>query len=611
MKKIIYLFVLLIFVASCGKKTSDKNNTDDDTSMFPNADAVYLNLEKEYTLNADGSVVYQESKRLKLLTHTAFNRFYGETFIVFNPQYQELLINESKTVMADGKEVKTPENAYNDVLPDFASAFPAVNHLIERVITHTALEVNSIIELKYLLKTKSGFYPALMGNEIIPQSSPAKNIKIRVNVPPHTELNYKLLNDSTKVEVVENDSIKTYTWEFKNTQSFSHNVSIDEESLVRLIFNSKTFEEQQNTLLGNTENLMKVSENMSIALESSLKGSNNNFDRVEAIQGLVINNINLKRVPEKFTGYQVRTASEIWDSNVATPMEKAVLLSAMLTKAGFDNQIHLVLPAYITNQEGSLLNIEKPMIYIPQIDGATVYISPISNIGENLKYDMDGKNIVVWKKTGEIKSISNTSDNYITVNGYLKIPEETNLKGEISGTFTNINCPYFALVRDKTKANELLTGATESKIGSLSANEAVVHFVLNNREIIHENQGYYVFELPHSTKGIDAITPSFLLSHRDTPLKINNLISESYEFTIELADYLEPVVQEIELKEEYPFGAIELKISSKGKKVFVKRSITLTTKTIEIASYDQFRKMINYWKLSKYREIIFTKKVEN
>ena len=68
-----------------------------------NADAVYQKLVKEYTLKPDGSTVYRLQKQIKLLSQLSFNRLYGETFIVYNPQYQKLSINKAFTVTATAK----------------------------------------------------------------------------------------------------------------------------------------------------------------------------------------------------------------------------------------------------------------------------------------------------------------------------------------------------------------------------------------------------------------------------------------------------------------------------------------------------------------------------
>ena len=112
-----------------------------------NYDAEYLKLVKEYSLNDDGSFDFHLRKEIKLNTHFAFHRLFGETFIVYNPQFQSLKINECFTVMADGKKVVAPENAFNEVLPGFARDIAAYNHLREMVVTHTGLEVGGVITL--------------------------------------------------------------------------------------------------------------------------------------------------------------------------------------------------------------------------------------------------------------------------------------------------------------------------------------------------------------------------------------------------------------------------------------------------------------------------------
>lgn len=66
-------------------------------SAFAGPEAEYKKLSKAYTLNADGSQEFRYNMELTLFTHTAMNGTYGESFIVYNPQYQELKINSSYT----------------------------------------------------------------------------------------------------------------------------------------------------------------------------------------------------------------------------------------------------------------------------------------------------------------------------------------------------------------------------------------------------------------------------------------------------------------------------------------------------------------------------------
>ena len=99
------------------------------TTAFGASEAEYKKLAKTWTLNADGSQEFRYNMELTLFTHTAMNGTYGESFIVYNPQYQELKINSSYTRQKDGTIIKTPDNAFVEVLPRNAADAPAYNHL--------------------------------------------------------------------------------------------------------------------------------------------------------------------------------------------------------------------------------------------------------------------------------------------------------------------------------------------------------------------------------------------------------------------------------------------------------------------------------------------------
>ena len=76
------------------------------TTAFGASEAEYKKLAKTWTLNADGSQEFRYNMELTLFTHTAMNGTYGESFIVYNPQYQELKINSSYTRQKDARSSK-------------------------------------------------------------------------------------------------------------------------------------------------------------------------------------------------------------------------------------------------------------------------------------------------------------------------------------------------------------------------------------------------------------------------------------------------------------------------------------------------------------------------
>lgn len=125
-------------------------------TSFAASEAEYGKVSKAWTLHADGSQEYRSSMELTLFTHTAMNSTYGESFIVYNPDFQTLKIHSSYTRQKDGTIVKTPDNAFVEVLPRFAADAPAYNQLKEMVVVHTGLELGATIYLDYSIIHKTG-----------------------------------------------------------------------------------------------------------------------------------------------------------------------------------------------------------------------------------------------------------------------------------------------------------------------------------------------------------------------------------------------------------------------------------------------------------------------
>lgn len=180
------------------------------------SEASFRKLYKTYTLNQDGSMEERVYKELKIFTHAAMNSKYGETFIVYNPEFQELKINESYTIQKDGSKVITPANAFVEVLPSFAADAPAYNHLKEMVVVHTGLELGATIVLDYSIKTKAAMCGELDVFTMIKELSPIEDFRLTVNVPESKKLNYELLNSSAKPDVKVDNGIRTVSYNMKN-----------------------------------------------------------------------------------------------------------------------------------------------------------------------------------------------------------------------------------------------------------------------------------------------------------------------------------------------------------------------------------------------------------
>lgn len=181
-------------------------------------EARFGKLSKTYTLHADGSQELRVQKELTLYTHAAMNSLYGETFIVYDPQYQQLEIHDSYTRQKDGTIVRTPANAFVEVLPSAAANAPAYNRLKEMVVVHTGLELGATICLDYSIKSQAGYLPELDICCPIKELSPIDEFTCRIEVPEGKTLHYELLNASSRPAETHKDGMKILTWSLKNVE---------------------------------------------------------------------------------------------------------------------------------------------------------------------------------------------------------------------------------------------------------------------------------------------------------------------------------------------------------------------------------------------------------
>lgn len=180
------------------------------------SEAEFRKLSKTYTLRADGSQELRVQKELTLFTHAAMNGLYGETFIVYDPEFQELTIHESYTRQKDGTVIKTPSNALVEVLPSSAANAPAYNHLKEMVVVHTGLELGATIYLDYSIVSKAGYLPELDVCCPVKELSPVKEFIFRLNVPAGKSVRYELLNASAKPVTAQGNGMKSFIWTLKD-----------------------------------------------------------------------------------------------------------------------------------------------------------------------------------------------------------------------------------------------------------------------------------------------------------------------------------------------------------------------------------------------------------
>jgi len=582
----------------------------------PASDAVFEKIIKEYTLNDDGSVDFHYYKKLKLLTHYSFNRLYGETFIVYNPLHQSLKINKAVVTQKDGKIVSSPENAFNEVLPSFATDASVFNHLREMVVTHAGVELDAVIELDYSIHTDKDYYPGLMGDDVLTAGSPVNEEIINIKIPKGKTISYKVFNIRTAPEVIESASGTEYRFVFRGIKENSHeaNQPQSNDHLPRMIFSTIDWNETQQYLTGQEAFNYKADENMKAAVKKITSESRDDRTLILKLQNLVANEINTYPVPFEYTGFSTRPPVDVWKSNGGTPLEKSILLVALIRTAKINAEPIAIVPTVVFDENiGSLMSVDFLVQANPR-ELEQMILSPVESGSQNLIYSLNGKTTLVLNPEKQARtSVNEKFENMAIMSAILKVDDSLKLNGTADLAIYERANPFYKLKSDSTSVKQFVAGGLSAgdiksfKLINAAQTRSNIKYEIEGKKPLRNQANYYFFNLPLYKNGSDGWHIGSLSAQRVTSFEIPFPVNEQYSFTIELPNEMQ-LVNPIELTEmKTDFGELVLFISQEGKKITVKKMLKVSITNIPVSEYKAFKQMMDLWNDKKGWEMIVKK----
>ncbi|MBO4588688.1 MAG: DUF3857 domain-containing protein [Bacteroidales bacterium] len=362
MKKISILILLAIF----GFQSPAYNPLQAQSTEKP--DAIYKLIRQRYTVRRDGTSEYNYRKELTLLRNRAITAYAdkGETFIVYNPAFQSLTVNECYTIRKDGSRVQTPKRAFVEQLPSDCQSCGRFNNLVELAIVHTALEYDCTIVLDYTITSRTDI---LQQKIQLTQDCPVERYEIIIDQPYDMDFYYSLQAngadisqpaDKHTLHLVANNLRQSYA---------DHYLPPSETIYPTLWFSNRTSVspdmQQVRGKLPDAVNLIN-SERVRIRKLGNLSSHQRNLLLVEALRDYVADNIRTNNLPPSLLNHRSADAAQVWHSGCGTPYEKAITLAALLQQAGFY--------AYASLNEEHLLTADNKPFSLLTSDQATVTV---------------------------------------------------------------------------------------------------------------------------------------------------------------------------------------------------------------------------------------------
>lgn len=562
--KITLFFILLFFSGS---------------SFAAPAEAEFIKLNETRTLRTDGSQEYRRYQELTLFTHTAMNGTYGESFITYNPEYQEIKIHDSFTRQKDGTIVRTPENAFVEVLPKAAAGAPAYNHLKEMVIVHTGLELGATIVLDYSILSRPGAQPEIDVCSSLRQTSPVKEYTLTFILPSSKTVNFESLNIKAQPRVTNTPDGKQLQWTFRNLPASSKVPEVTLQSgTPGLLFSTyPTAAKSLETLYSqfDTQNSPEVA----AKANELTKYCTTETQKLLSILDFVADDIDNCALSTEATGYRLRPAGVVLKTAYGTEAEKINLLSALLTAVSLSAE---PAAAYEVNASPDHcgLNAISEFVVIARADTKEYRLNPhrksMAAVDCSLLLSLkDGHQISVDPVANKINYTTN-----LTLSA-------DKAEGEVEAVFSNNHIPY-----RNTFAGELIDGIRTPQTQDNGTTTSVRGDISTATQ---KTNDYVLLTLPETNKGISKFPYARYNTARQENLRLPYVTEENYTYSILIPENMEFRSPATEKKLENQVGTLLISIRSDGKTIEIHRSIQLKKQLITPADYAAFRELIISW----------------
>lgn len=544
------------------------------TTVFGASEAEYKKLAKTWTLNADGSQEFRYDMELTLFTHTAMNGTYGESFIVYNPQYQELKINSSYTKQKDGTIIKTPDNAFVEVLPRNAADAPAYNHLKEMVIVHTGLELGATIYLDYTVTSKPGYLPEVDIFEELLQSSPVKEYTLTIVTPEVKELAYTLTNNPAKASVKRSGGTCTTSWTLRNLPTSSRAPFVYVKNGDVPFLAATTYASEGEALATLLKQFNPSGDPQLTTLAESLtEGEKKDEDKLEAILEYTTNHIANNGLTLDQTGYRLRPADAVISTAYGTEVEKANLLAGLLDGAGFKAEPMATYQAYA--DKGLALKAVDQLFVSCMVNGE-LYLFSTSSTHRPQTVNFD-RTPLFSLQTGKPVAIA--------------VPQDYQIKSDIAVRFKDGK----------------VTTSTKESVGK----ELMPYFTTGNSENeqtapLKVENGYATISLPDAEYGFSHLPYGYLNSQRKENLLIPRPVNEVYTYTIECPENMELRTPETDKTIRNAAGSLTISVKKNGRTATVTRSLELNKQLYTPAEYKELRQLLTEWSDVNGKTLLFS-----
>lgn len=311
---------------------------------YPADDGLILRQMVRITLAADGKVETHVEESWKMLTAYLTRHDYFDPRISWDDARSSLRIDQVRTYMADGTIIDAKDNSK---VPNTADVFQwavPYAHMRQVTLAHVGVEHDATSATAYTLQDRAPVDEPFYGEIELQSFLPILDQWITLQVPEGTSLTIAGIHCQVDAKGETKDGKTSYIIHRTNVPAanLSEN-GWDHDVLQRMVFSSAADWGSVRTHLARRIEAAAVADAAVTAkVAEVVDGSTHPQEKIARIHRFVVDGLRTIDWPVADFDHQVRSAGQVLDSSVGHPLDKAVLLAAMLRTAGLEANVALV-----------------------------------------------------------------------------------------------------------------------------------------------------------------------------------------------------------------------------------------------------------------------------
>jgi hypothetical protein len=434
-------------------------------ARYPGADAVVLFDSLFVSLDDDNRVSKRRHRAVMLFTDNAINR-YGDPRILFNTAAQELSVIVARVYMRDGTIADTQKNGMNQTTPFALDRAPDYVDWQETVVTHVGVEKGCVAELHYIIQDKVPS-PRLSGIEIFSSEDPVEVRVLDVRASGAGPLKCASLGGAPEPDAsvagvrrwtVRNIAGRTPfnggAWEGDYFPVACYSTASDWPSLLS---------EVAATLAGKTGD----HDFFSGVVRKATENLQEDEDRILAIHRLALDCVTSVHAPFGLLAAAPRDAGKIYESGYASPLDRAVLLMAMLAAGSYEPVVVLAAAGRAWTDEAPAPELFGSVLVAAKFEDGELYLDPGASLEHDPLLGLAGRTCARLEPHGAIVRLParKAGENRSSLRLVLKRGEEGTLAGEGTAVLTGIFSPYYVMRGAGTEAADFVEARVRDLFG--------------------------------------------------------------------------------------------------------------------------------------------------